>query len=380
MKITLDVDVLKYIDSILYQCGKKSTVLGIHNDGEKTIFFISPEQLRLDFLNDIRIGIKSNCEEKFTIGLEFEIFRKLLTKTGTIEFDVSDTHVSVVTSNSKHKFKIVDTRYLDQSNVSGDGYELFTTNLAMPISCCFEPDYDSRMTGVFENDINIVFVGDKIIATTTNRSVITRFHERVTGKSFTGDDISLPANSMNFILSTMRDINLFKLFITESFIRIVLFDAKHETTLKYDLKLSSAKFPNCDKFFIHGDDTFSIDCQLFKDFINNFVSIRNQDCKEIISLRLNSDMLQCSLIHTEHESFSELKVDPIRPNDATLYFDMELLKSTIKNIPKGTKLLVCLFETRTFIFSEDKKFQGIVSGVDPSGMTGRKPNDTSESD
>jgi len=374
MRITLDVETLRYIDSMLYQCSKKSTTLGIHNDSEKIVFFISPEQLRFDFLNDIRIGIKSNCKEKFTVGLEFEVFRKLLTKSGVIEFDVSDTHVSVITSNSKHRFKIVATEYSNQSNVNGDGYELFTTNLAIPISCCFEPDYNSKIAGAFENNINIVFVGNKVIATTTNRNVITRYYEQVNDKSFTGDDISLPANSMNFILSTMRDINLFKLFITESFIRILLFDAKHETTLKYDLKLSSVKFPNCDNFFIHGEDAFSIDCQLFKDFINNFVSIKNQDCKEIISLKLNSDMLQCSLIHTEHESFSELKVDLIKPNDITLYLDMELLKSAIKNIPKSAKLVIGLFETKIFIFSEDKKFQGIVSGIDPSAITGKKSN------
>ena len=370
MKTTFNVEFLRYVDRILGQCGKKANSLGIHNDSEKIVFFIPLEQLRLDFLNDIRIAVKSDVGDKFTIGIEYEIFRKLLSKEGLLEFDISDSYLSIKSDSGKHRFKTIPLEYDESSSNVDNLYELFTTDLAIPLSLVWEPEYNPKDAGNFTNDINVSLNHQVITVVTTNRNLITRSRREVSNKAtiFNEEKFSIPGNALTFLLSTLKDINVIKLGIVNGKeIQVLLADSKFNSTLKYNIKLSATQFPAIDALLSYSPDSFTAND--LKRFMTSFVTVKNQNLKEIVMLSINGNELKMSLVHNEHESEATLAVSSITGNEkVTLYLDFQLVTSVIKNIPENN-LYVGMFETKIHIRTEDGNFSSVIMGINPEAIT-----------
>jgi len=387
MKTTFNVDFLRYVDRILGNCGKKANSLGIHNDSEKIVFFIPLEQLKLDFLNDIRIAVKSDVEDKFTIGIEYEIFKKLLSKEGLLEFDISDSYLSIKSDSGKHRFKTIPLEYDESSSNVNNSYELFTTDLAIPLSTVLEPEYNPKEAGNFANDISISLNHQVITVVTTNRNLITRSRKEISNKAtiFNEEKFSIPGNALTFMLSTLKDLNVIKLGIVNGKeIQVLLGDSKFNSTLKYNIKLSATQFPAIDALLSYSPDSFTTNG--LKRFITSFLTVKNQNLKEIVMLSINDTEFKMSLVHNEHESEATLQVIPITDNEKTdLYLDFQYLNSVLKNIEERS-LYVGMFETKIHIRTEDSNFSSVIMGINPEAIPKggkderKKEDDANQSD
>lgn len=387
MKTTFNVDFLRYVDRILGNCGKKANSLGIHNDSEKIVFFIPLEQLKLDFLNDIRIAVKSDIEDKFTIGIEYEIFKKLLSKEGLLEFDISDSYLSIKSDSGKHRFKTIPLEYDESSSNVNNSYELFTTDLAIPLSTVWEPEYNSKEAGNFANDISISLNHQVITVVTTNRNLITRSRREISNKAtiFNEEKFSIPGNALTFMLSTLKDLNVIKLGIVNGKeIQVLLGDSKFNSTLKYNIKLSATQFPAIDALLSYSPDSFTTNG--LKRFITSFLTVKNQNLKEIVMLSINDTEFKMSLVHNEHESEATLQVSTITDNEKTdLYLDFQYLNSVLKNVEERL-LYVGIFETKIHIRTEDSNFSSVIMGINPEAIPKggkderKKEDDANQSD
>lgn len=372
-KISIEADQLRYIDSVLSVCIKKAGTLGIHNDSKNGIltFFILTNELKLEYLNDVRLMFESDCKEDFTVGLEYDLFKKLIVKKGTVTFDFGETHISIKTSSGNHRFKSTVMSFVPFFKTYKSEYQLFTTDISTALSHVFEPDYDSKQAGNFANDILFNLVGKNVIVTTTNRNVLTRYNHiiQTVETTFIGERISIPANAMSFILNTLKDMNIFTLSIGEEDIQVWLSESKYTANLKYNVKLSATTFPNCDQFLLYGEDTFKINSGAFTSFVFDFVSAKNDNLQEVVSATINKDsQLEFSLVHRDHNSVASIPVELVKSSGASIYIDLVLLRKMIKNIPSGLILKVGLFQERCFIWTIDNTFQSVIMGIQPDAV------------
>ncbi len=361
--------ILKYVDNILYHACKKISYVGIYNDvTSRTVFFAQPNML--DFLNNLVIIFEPLFNTNFCIQLDYEIFRKIVDLNCDVEMNVDKNYINVNYRFSNHRSKVIETDYHDFDYATGDKYHIFTVDLALPLTHCFIPKFDVheyrslKEFGGFETSVNLIFQGNKIISTTSDRVILTRYTHK-TSTNFIGHNISIPIEAVNFTLLTLRELNSLDITITDSSICLSIDDPKYKSIIKYSVKFHVAKFPQIDSILAPKPVHFSVPIDSLNEFLNNFIAVKNPaNGKEIVKLSL-ADSLNMSLIHNDHQSEANLDVTIHQPTEDVSFFDLDVIKKIVKVAPKCV-VNIHLGTTHIQMFSQDNNFQSAFMGIDPN--------------